>query len=176
MESDDAGDRSTGTAAHAAQPEAANSGQKVVLRFGDARTGTLVGMTADGTPLIDFPGNPSLGHLRARTCVDVQRRDLGREVVLLFEEGDWLRPIVVGCLRTGQQSQPTQFDSAQDVPVSDTSTPGTLRISTLESLTLHCGAASITLTGDGKVLINGTYVQSRALGTQRIQGGSVQIN
>jgi hypothetical protein len=45
-----------------------------------------------------------------------------------------------------------------------------------EQLVLRCGAASITLTRDGKVLIQGAYVSHRSSGVMRIKGGSVQIN
>lgn len=43
-------------------------------------------------------------------------------------------------------------------------------------IVIRCGAASITLTEGGKVLIKGEYVLSRSTGTNRIRGGSVQIN
>lgn len=43
-------------------------------------------------------------------------------------------------------------------------------------LTLQCGAASITLSEDGKVLIKGVDVLSRATVSNRIKGGSVRIN
>ena len=51
-----------------------------------------------------------------------------------------------------------------------------VRVSAAASLTLRCGKASVTLTRDGKVLINGSYVETRASSTNRIQGGSVRIN
>lgn len=43
-------------------------------------------------------------------------------------------------------------------------------------LTLQCGEASITLSEDGKVLIKGVDVVSRAKGSNRVKGGSVRIN
>ncbi|HSP78880.1 MAG TPA: hypothetical protein VLQ93_10140, partial [Myxococcaceae bacterium] len=45
-----------------------------------------------------------------------------------------------------------------------------------EEIVLQCGQASITLRRNGKVVIKGTYVESHSSGTQRIKGGSVQIN
>jgi hypothetical protein len=45
-----------------------------------------------------------------------------------------------------------------------------------KEIVLRCGEASITLTKAGKILIKGAYVLSRSSGTNRIQGGSVEIN
>jgi hypothetical protein len=45
-----------------------------------------------------------------------------------------------------------------------------------EEVELRCGEATITLRANGKVLIRGAYVETRSSGTNRIKGGSVQIN
>jgi len=49
-------------------------------------------------------------------------------------------------------------------------------VSAKDRLVLRCGKASITLTKEGKLLIEGTYVSSHSSGVNRIRGGSVQIN
>ena len=41
---------------------------------------------------------------------------------------------------------------------------------------LQCGKASISLRHDGRVLIRGTYVCSRATGPNKMKGGSIQLN
>ena len=41
---------------------------------------------------------------------------------------------------------------------------------------LRCGKASLILTEEGKVLVNGTYISSTSSGAHRIRGGSVDIN
>jgi hypothetical protein len=51
-----------------------------------------------------------------------------------------------------------------------------VEIEAADELVLRCGEASITLTRDGRITICGTYVETRARGTNRIRGGSVQIN
>jgi hypothetical protein len=51
-----------------------------------------------------------------------------------------------------------------------------LIVTAKEQLVLRCGAASITLTKAGKVLIRGAYVSSTSTGVNRINGGSVQLN
>ena len=45
-----------------------------------------------------------------------------------------------------------------------------------ESLTIKCGEGSVDLRKDGKVMIRGSDVLSRAKRTNRIKGGSVAIN
>lgn len=46
----------------------------------------------------------------------------------------------------------------------------------LDELVLHCGKASITLHKDGRVVIQGTYVETRSSGTNRIKGATVKLN
>ena len=45
-----------------------------------------------------------------------------------------------------------------------------------DEIVLRCGSASITLTRDGKLVVKGAYVESRATGVNRIKGGAVKIN
>ena len=49
-------------------------------------------------------------------------------------------------------------------------------IEAMESLKLVCGESSIELHKDGKLLIRGNDVVTRAKRTNRIKGGSVAIN
>jgi hypothetical protein len=49
-------------------------------------------------------------------------------------------------------------------------------VSGKDEIVLKCGEASITLRRNGRIVIKGTYVETRAAGTNRIKGGSVQIN
>ncbi len=41
---------------------------------------------------------------------------------------------------------------------------------------LRCGDAAIILSCDGRIELRGTYITSKASATQRILGGSVNIN
>lgn len=45
-----------------------------------------------------------------------------------------------------------------------------------EELTLRCGDACISLTKDGRVIVRGVQVETRAKGANRIRGGTVEIN
>ncbi|HKM56274.1 MAG TPA: hypothetical protein VJY33_22910, partial [Isosphaeraceae bacterium] len=54
--------------------------------------------------------------------------------------------------------------------------PDELIFEAKQSLTLKCGEGSITLRGDGKILIKGKDLVSRAQRMNRIKGGAVAIN
>lgn len=93
-------------------------------------------------------------------------------LVVAFERGDPARPIVMGVL-AGELAWPEAHrPSAIEVSCGDER----LVVTAKSQLVLTCGKASITLTRAGKVLINGTFVQSYATGKNRVKGGSVQIN
>jgi hypothetical protein len=51
-----------------------------------------------------------------------------------------------------------------------------VRVTAQDEIVLECGNASITLRRNGRILIKGTYVETRSEGTNRIKGGQVQIN
>lgn len=136
-------------------------------------TGTLVGFKDEGrTPLVTFPDQPGSAALAAGAVLDLHGSHIGRKVVLMFENGDAARPIVMGLLREPQAwplaDQPGQVEVDVDGQ--------RLVVSAKEQLVLQCGKASVTLTKAGKILIQGTYVSNRSTGVMRIKGGSVQIN
>jgi hypothetical protein len=45
-----------------------------------------------------------------------------------------------------------------------------------EEIVLRCGESSITLLRNGRVVIRGLEIETRARGTNRISGGAVKIN
>ena len=63
-----------------------------------------------------------------------------------------------------------------DARAKSESTPEHLLLDATRSLTLQCGEGSITLRGDGKVLIKGTNLVSKAENANRILGASVAVN
>jgi hypothetical protein len=135
--------------------------------------GTLVAFADDGTmPLVVYTGQPQSAAIGARTTVDLHAAHIGRDVVLMFEYADPLRPIIVGCLHNGQSNP------LRDVPgnVEVDADGKRMIVSAREQMVLRCGKASITLTRSGKVLIEGAYVASRSSGVLRLKGGAVQIN
>ena len=84
----------------------------------------------------------------------------------MFVDGDSRQPLIVGLIQepVAPTSVPVRVDGERVVLTAD------------REIVLQCGAASITLTRAGKILIRGTYLLSRSSGTHRIKGGSVEIN
>lgn len=134
--------------------------------------GELLALADGGTqPLVRYPAGGDAA-VRARSTVDLQGAQIGARVVLVFEDGDGARPIVMGVLREGagwalaEPSAQVQVDADGQ----------RLIVNAKEQLVLRCGKASITLTKAGKVLIEGSYLLSRSSGVNRVKGGSVQLN
>lgn len=151
------------------------------------RAGRLVGHNEQGRLLVDFPGN-AFGPLRARTTVVLAPEELQRAVkeqcpvLLLFEEGDPGRPIVVGLLRDQlphEAAEPGTEPAVQGptpMPMVVEADGRRVEVEAADELVLRCGQASIVLRRNGRVIIRGTYVETRAKGVNRIKGGSVLIN
>ena len=135
--------------------------------------GELIGITDQGrTPLVIHPCQSGSAAIPARSVVDLQGAQVGKQVVLAFDQGDSNKPIVMGVIQDARSSDLQQRSGSVEVD-----TDGARMIVTAkQQLVLRCGHASITLTRAGKILIEGTYVSSRSSGVIRIKGGSVQVN
>jgi hypothetical protein len=129
--------------------------------------GTLLELDVIGSPRVDYSGNPA-GALPARSLAALDSGKVGREVALMFESGDPLKPIVLGVLQRPGKPEPKALEAEMDGE--------TLVLTGRKEIVLKCGKASITLTRAGKVLLRGAYVSSRSSGVNRLKGGSVQIN
>jgi hypothetical protein len=137
------------------------------------RVGSLVAIVDEGTtPLVVYPGQPGTAAIAAHATLDLHGSHIGRDVVLAFDEGDPHRPIVIGCLREPRSRAMSETPGQVEVDADGQR----MIVSAKAQLVLRCGKASITLTREGKILIQGTYVSNRSSGALRIKGGSVQIN
>lgn len=146
--------------------------------FEGALVGTLIGFNALGKPLVTFCGNSAVG-VAARTCVLLEKEQIGQDLVLLFDKGDPQLPIIIGVISISQSGALRGSDNLTS-PVSEhriAEVDGErLILSAEKEIVLRCGEASITLTRAGKILIRGTYLLSRSSGVNRIKGGSVELN
>jgi hypothetical protein len=125
-------------------------------------------------------GLPGLRYeiVKGRSTTSLRRSQIGVTVVVLCENGDVRKPIVVGVLQerpVAAESESAREDLAPKL-VTVQADDDALVLSAERQIVLKCGAASITLTRAGKVLINGTYVLSRSSGYNKIKGAAVDIN
>jgi hypothetical protein len=133
----------------------------------------LHGFDGDDHPLLsDVPGLPH-ELIRARTTVSLRREQIGASVVLVFENGDLRRPIVLGVIQDAGPLRPVP-ETAPLVSVDRDD--DRIELTAERQIVLRCGEASITLTRAGKVIIKGTYVLSRSSGYNKIKGAAVDIN
>ena len=148
------------------------------------RVGWVSGADADGL-LVDYKDNEH-GPLPCRTTVALGPGELQRAVeqrqgaVLLFDRGDPTRPLLMGLLRPDNETPNIdlilQSDPEAHGPLEARVDGERVLIEGKEEIVLRCGEASITMRADGKIVIKGTHLLSRSRWTNRIKGGSVQIN
>ncbi len=169
---------------------------------GEIILGTLTAINADGNPQVSFPQIANMNSLVAVSTVAVAHQQVGRQVALLFVNGDVNKPMIVGFIHSPLFDMLENFSILENVDLStdqptdidpfdgnvtfapEVSTPmETIRvdgkrilIEGQEEIVLTCGDSSITLTKAGKILIRGKYLVSRSSGVNRILGGSVQVN
>jgi len=149
--------------------------QKIARRSGPnrqptagARKGRLVRIDSEGRLFVDFQGNPS-GPVAARLAVsETELADLleGAEILLIFEDDDLARPIIIGTLRDRLPSNGIQISIRGRRVIVEAN----------EEIELLCGEAKLRITRDGKVVVLGNDVLSRARCRNRIRGGTVNIN
>lgn len=145
------------------------------------RRGWLVGIDDDGRPQVDYPGNPH-GPLWAEMTIPLSLPDAEyaienkQAVLLCFESELSDRPVVIGLLRDRLDAPSESHVSAGEAPLEVSSDGKRVTLEANDEIMIRCGEASITLRRNGRLVIRGVYVESRAKGTHRIKGGSVQIN
>jgi hypothetical protein len=136
----------------------------------EIRVGRLVGWD-DNVPLVAFDGGPR-GPVRARlTTAGTQLRPktpaaTGQEVVLLVDPRPGQPPILLGFLHPldGGGDLEARVDGRR------------VELEGRDEIVLRCGEASITLRRNGRIVIDGVQVETKARGLNRIKGGSVAIN
>jgi len=133
---------------------------------------TVVSLGDDGAPSVQLSSGAIVV---ARLAVPVTRDRLDaavarqQQTVVVFEENDSRRPIIIGFIEP--------LPTIEEPRVVEADVDGRrIRITAQDEIVLECGSASVTLRRNGRVVIRGTYVETRSDGTNRIKGGQVQIN
>ncbi|VAW71531.1 Mll2356 protein [hydrothermal vent metagenome] len=169
---------------------------------GEIVIGVLEGLDEQGHALVSYAENAASEPLVAISTVALNQMHAGRQVALLFAEGNPEKPVIMGLIHDplyemiesfeqvdhvsaedGRNEDKRSEDKRGEDKVLDTSRVDDVRLDGKrvilqgeEEIVLKCGDASITLTKAGKVLIRGKYLSSRSSGVNRIMGGSVQVN
>jgi len=139
-----------------------------------ARVGRLERISSAGDVYVDFLGNER-GPILARIALsgdDVSRLrscQPGAQLLLVFEDGYSATPIVVGCVT---DRLPSQDPHRKEVVIDGKE----VTIDGREQIVLRCGKSSISLGKNGKIILKGIDVVSRAIRGNRIRGGTVKIN
>jgi hypothetical protein len=140
-------------------PVGTSTGWEIVI-------GTVVGLSDAAAALISIP-RFGLAARIARTVVPLAAKDIGSQAVVAFEDGDSEKPIILGVMLAPDKPAgkvTVEADGDKFMVIAE------------REIELRCGAASITLTRAGKVLIKGEYVLTRSKGLNRIKGAAVSIN
>ena len=162
---------------------------------GEIIIGLLVAVDSEHRPLVDFAENSSDTPLLALSTVEIHKKHIGRQVALLFANGNPRSPVIMGLIHSPldvmlenhlhdeSKSSAATSVAATEVVLPAPSISGDLKIDgkkvvieAADEIELKCGESSITLTRAGKILIRGKYLLSRSDGINRIMGGSVQVN
>jgi hypothetical protein len=151
---------------------------EVVPETGSAHIATVVSLAPDGTPGVqlddDGPAVPARLAVRTTRARLEKAIEVRQQAVVVFEGGDRSKPLVVGFIEALDQPQP---GASPGMPALDADVDGRrVRLTAQDEIVLECGSASVTLRRNGRVVIRGTYVETRSDGTNRIKGGQVQIN
>lgn len=129
---------------------------------------------------VNYPGNPYTTPLLAMTTVKLNGSDSGKQVVLSFDRGNPLRPIITGMLQNADSPvEELAIDVSKELGSKQLQAKidgDQVTLSAEKEIVLQCGKSSITLTKAGKIIIRGEYLLSRSTGVNKIKGGSVQIN
>jgi hypothetical protein len=152
------------------------------------RMGRMVEWTSGQAPKVEFEGNDR-GPLPARSIVPLDPTIIAeaiqteRGVLLTFEDGRPDAPIITGLLQDFVGEAPQLYEEDETAQPESNIAEAEARIDgrrieleAADEIVLRCGQASITLRRNGRVVIRGTYVESRSRGVNRIKGGSVEIN
>jgi hypothetical protein len=139
-------------------------------------TGMVVDVSASGVATVRIGRGHLARDLQSRSCVTFGPTDVGKKVVLTFDNERPRVPIVLGAL-IGEEDLDVPSTFTSDSATKNVELDGTtVELGAEESLTLRCGKARITLTRDGKIVIRGMHVVTHADGVNRIKGGSVELN
>jgi hypothetical protein len=146
--------------------------------------GKIVSVDEDGRASVVFPSSNGVA-VQARSVISSPLRagehveDLvGAEVLLAFENEDPRLPVILGrlgdrvCPEAQRPEVELDLEGDRDVVVDGQR----LVFDAKQEILLRCGKSTLVLCRDGRVLVRGTHLVSRASGTNKIKGGAISLN
>jgi hypothetical protein len=135
------------------------------------RCGKLLHVDDEGRAIVDFPDNPGppVAARLALSALDIgelMKSPEQADVLLLFEANDLTRPLIVGVIRDRVPAGGAEI----------TVRGKRLTLEANEDVQLQCGSARLRMTREGRVVVLGDEVVTRARRSNRIRGGTVHIN
>lgn len=120
----------------------------------------------------------------ARHLVSIDIQELlgseqqGREVLINFIDNDINQPVIIGVLASVVDDMVKMELASADKPTKANviSDGESVLISAEKDIRLVCGKSSLLLRKDGKIIAKGTSILSRASASNKVKGGSVEIN
>jgi hypothetical protein len=146
-----------------------------------AQVGRIDGVDASGNIAVSFPGSSQSHTAKLAVAIDAaqlqQAVESRQAVVLVFENADPTKPIIVGFVMATPMLKSAEVMPTATADVIEADIDGRrVKLVGKDEIVLECGQASITLRRNGRVVIRGTHIESDSDGANRIKGGQVRIN
>jgi len=162
---------------HALHPDPGDSTRHPVA-------GSIHHVDESGRAHVVFPGSNGVAVPARSTVAEPWRAGeapddmAGASVLLVLEDGDPARPIVVGLIREAFRPEPVRQEVSLDVGADrDVVVDGQrLVFDARQEVVIRCGKGSIVMRRDGKVVVRGTNLLSRSSGANKIKGASINLN
>lgn len=139
--------------------------------------GTVAAIQADGVIWVLVSKDPRKP-IQARTLVDIDLAAIGHDVLLSFDDKNDDRPIILGLIqdRCKKEADLTELDLHRNQVDTYYLDKERVEIEAKKEIVMRCGDCSVTLRKDGKIIIKGVHVISRAKGANKMRGAAVTIN
>jgi hypothetical protein len=140
--------------------------------------GRLVAVDERGVPLVTFAGTTAPLEARALNAAEIDVEALASgpiDVLLACPGDDRTRPVILGAV-SDHLSQSRSAAVPHQAGVHAYVDEKRIVFNAQREILFRCGKASILLRSDGRVIVKGTHLTSRATELNKIRGAAVKIN
>lgn len=111
-------------------------------------------------------------NLKAISLVSLDKDAVGSSCAVQFIDGNSDQPLVLGLIKNNASG----VEISEKLSFKTDENNGNLLISADQEIVFQCGESYLRMTSEGVVEIRGLFVSTDAIVTNRIRGGSVQVN